>query len=1079
MNQASNKRMGGNVQTASLFGYLCLLWLLGAPLEGAVERLPNVGSCYGIADYSDELQVHTFQLETVTSLGDGTDQVTISAQIQNSVGIEFDQADAVPDFSHLDFDVLNLPNVDGPPKFLGSGGITPFGALGATMEVIVPSGRAGDLLLDLQVQTAPLVVHAKEVTVLASTIKTWVWDAISESSHLGGGLFESNPFPDFNSYPPNTRHFVMEDPGYYALDEPCEAVTENGHWCAGLPVWAEVRSVIEDSLTGLWEVQLEDLGEEAVSDLIVSGSSCSFVPLDYEIEASRTSGLDGDDHDAPHGGNGMQPIRFNDLDLGTVSVSGQVHGHAFRPKLEFRFRGSRLRKFQVSLDSDLTAALQVTAEQTVELIDEEIASLYPLCFPLGAIPVGPVYLPITLSFDQSLSLKGDLTAGVTFGIEKRFAGGYTLGWNNGSFEAMPESRSEPVQLTPPHFTEATGLSAELGAGFDLELQIHPPGVTTCSLFGVGPSLETALVATLELGPSGGLEVDHRAEVRADLEISVLDMDYGLFHGPSIFPGTSASDEGLRASQPNDDKGRDQRWAVMVEDLGVGLNDGTFGSTRIDAAAGGGVYVTNSFEDGGHDRLLRVDEHGALVWHQELAVNEPIAVVGLPGGGAMALGREQWLVQVDESGNPVLSRDWDISDPLSGNASCTASAGTVRFDGSGVQDFVTVGGTESSLCLAVFEPNGGLVWTKVYEFPALEGEENTGSRGFAVTSTNDGGLVVVGDRSVDGASGFPDRREPLVMKLDSAGEVVWAKHAIQIRSGHFTAVAEALDGQLFASGNYFRRHNETGSLEAAVLNPDGSDGRWALFFQDVLWEQLLGDLGGFSDGDGETTQDFGLGIQPVTGGAVIVGRKGAESSTESQGWALKVTPQLGLDWFTAIDHPVGSESLQGIVAADEGLYVSGTTQYTNQTDGERMLLLKLPHEGLLDVEPEWGFTTAYLEPAVRDPSLAPDIGGGFKDVPATSRNLTGVDNGSITNVIATPPGLCFHKMTKTGRASLLDACQQDSDGDGVDDALDNCPDASNADQVDSDGDGLGDACDGSSSLFEDDFEGGDASAWSRY
>jgi|GEM_PF-1934895 len=40
----------------------------------------------------------------------------------------------------------------------------------------------------------------------------------------------------------------------------------------------------------------------------------------------------------------------------------------------------------------------------------------------------------------------------------------------------------------------------------------------------------------------------------------------------------------------------------------------------------------------------------------------------------------------------------------------------------------------------------------------------------------------------------------------------------------------------------------------------------------------------------------------------------------------------------------------------------------------------------------------------------------------------------------------------------DSCTLDSDGDGVNDALDNCPDVANADQADYDGDGMGDACD---------------------
>ncbi|HEV7732922.1 MAG TPA: thrombospondin type 3 repeat-containing protein [Candidatus Binatia bacterium] len=47
----------------------------------------------------------------------------------------------------------------------------------------------------------------------------------------------------------------------------------------------------------------------------------------------------------------------------------------------------------------------------------------------------------------------------------------------------------------------------------------------------------------------------------------------------------------------------------------------------------------------------------------------------------------------------------------------------------------------------------------------------------------------------------------------------------------------------------------------------------------------------------------------------------------------------------------------------------------------------------------------------------------------------------------------------GGASLATACPADDDGDGVCNALDNCPALANADQADLDGDTIGDVCDG--------------------
>src|SRR5438046_7364446 len=53
-----------------------------------------------------------------------------------------------------------------------------------------------------------------------------------------------------------------------------------------------------------------------------------------------------------------------------------------------------------------------------------------------------------------------------------------------------------------------------------------------------------------------------------------------------------------------------------------------------------------------------------------------------------------------------------------------------------------------------------------------------------------------------------------------------------------------------------------------------------------------------------------------------------------------------------------------------------------------------------------------------------------------------------------PGFLFLATAGTCTSPAL----TDSDGDGIADTADNCPQVANANQLDSDGDGLGDACD---------------------
>jgi hypothetical protein len=83
----------------------------------------------------------------------------------------------------------------------------------------------------------------------------------------------------------------------------------------------------------------------------------------------------------------------------------------------------------------------------------------------------------------------------------------------------------------------------------------------------------------------------------------------------------------------------------------------------------------------------------------------------------------------------------------------------------------------------------------------------------------------------------------------------------------------------------------------------------------------------------------------------------------------------------------------------------------------------------------------------------------------------------TDILIEPAGICFRSGSPddVNRNFIPDICESDdTDGDGLVDYLDNCPDVANALQDDNDGDGIGDACDNCANANADqrdvDFDG---------
>lgn len=100
-------------------------------------------------------------------------------------------------------------------------------------------------------------------------------------------------------------------------------------------------------------------------------------------------------------------------------------------------------------------------------------------------------------------------------------------------------------------------------------------------------------------------------------------------------------------------------------------------------------------------------------------------------------------------------------------------------------------------------------------------------------------------------------------------------------------------------------------------------------------------------------------------------------------------------------------------------------------------------------------------------------GGSKSCAPIATTDDGVgDDGETFSVALYSPSLAHLGTPNSATVTLIEFV--DSDGDGIEDAADNCPDTSNANQTDSDNDGLGDACD--SSHDGNSSGGGGATGW---
>jgi hypothetical protein len=1049
---------------------------------------PIANNCTEIADFGDELVLSEFSIINQTDAGNGLVDVQISAKLSNQDVGRFDSASAIPDFStsglNLAADVEVQDFQFGPLETLNST------MQSQALQVRLPVDEVSFLLGQLQSGAIPFKVRATETAVLKDNVVVRVWTQEAQDAWMGYMDFFGIPHDTsatlgvlnfesfFGDYQSNMDFFLTIDPNVFIPD-----VVPEELWnvrITGLVV--EDQSPYVFYTAGYRKV---DPQSDKVADLVHTGSFCTRAKhaIDEPVQASRLQDIDGSTPTDEQRDSHAQPIRFNNLDFDGILVSGQVTGHVLRPKLHIRVRDGKV-KINSDFDSQLTIAASIIASASTSLPEEPIP-LYHLCFPLGSFTIGPIHFYSNLTLDHDISLQANMQAGMEIGFNKTFQSTVSIGADldltNPYYEVS--GQESLMEFTPPYLNTGASadahLSTTLRAAFNLELfQTYPDcqngfGTYIQARAGAQLTVDPFLQEWWQLQPtlklSGGIGFDFFGISGAThdlLEVDILQDQ--TFQAP-----TSRQTLNLLAQSDVKQSGQDQRWVTITTKHADDIKSRGIAIDHVDVAStdDGLVAVAHSDNLITNDRLYKWDRFGAFQWvkHYQNAHNPQSVLPQIDGslvvGGFRANTDTMWLARHDTDGNEQWSKRYNIIDPNT-DEKCILRDMTNSVSEGGTS-IIAVGYISRANirqrdgCIVYFNSDGDVLWTKYYEHDDL-------LEFHAITTTDNGGFAIAGVTGFGPEHPVASARNPLIMTIDAHGNLEWAKSLpINNRAAMFNAVVQGHDGHLYMAGGGPGNIRLTGSLIVARIDQDGSDPRHAIVFQDENWEALL-DFETWQDTDGGSTQfDTAYDLSALSDGIVLAGKTGLGQTTAA--WAIKLNANLGVQWHTVYDGD-GNDTFYSVSDTGDGLVLAGSTEALlkdGATSHSALMLMKLPYEGYIAFPENSLFLSRYVEPGVMSSFTDKDIviADVAMDIALQTQDAKIVTTTAITDLLFPDGAYCVTLLTKTGHVSRNDACEHDSDGDGLSDAVEDSngnylvdSDETDPFNADTDGDDIDDSTD---------------------
>ncbi|HEU5059033.1 MAG TPA: hypothetical protein VFU21_21015, partial [Kofleriaceae bacterium] len=440
--------------------------------------------------------------------------------------------------------------------------------------------------------------------------------------------------------------------------------------------------------------------------------------------------------------------------------------------------------------------------------------------------------------------------------------------------------------------------------------------------------------------SAGLDIDITIDFWIfDIEIELVDWETPPI-GDSVDLGCA---EGPAPSQQAGGSGGEAAIATFARSYG---GDNLDGFTAILPTDDGGALVagsTNSFSPTPRDAwLVKVDALGHVGW--QLAYGDldgATDLVDMGDGYLVTAGRLGAtvdtidLVRIDDNGAVLWARRYGHPDGV-------GPARVVRAQDGGFLVAGTLSLTSSADFFAArFDAAGELLWARTYG--GADGDE-----AWAAVATSDGGFLLVGDTSSFGVT----YTAIWAVKLDGDGDVEWQRVFDQggVGSG-YAAVESPLGGYLIGGhivgAGLLLRLAANGSVTWARYYDAGSD-------NDYLMAAAV-----YPDGS------FGA-----------IGSRGLGAGSDL--WALRISDPGNVLWSRAIggaDHestggsPPSDRAGQPVaVTADGGLLAGGKTESWG-TGFDDAWLLKLTHNGFIELEPASGATSTALAGSLSTINLA--------------------------------------------------------------------------------------------------------------